>query len=72
MSKSALVVDTPKNCHSCKFLAYIGNSWYCDITHYIVYEVTSKSPHCPLKRLTDDLIMQEDETVTTYRLRVPK
>lgn len=78
MSKSVLVMDTPKNCYDCPFGAeYCGNLGYegcCElagclnsdmrlITEELYdYECESKPDWCPLKPLPEKSTIENDMT----------
>ena len=48
MSKSVIVIDTPKTCSECKGYVCIDNVNYCIYTHNIRY-IPTKPVWCPLK-----------------------
>lgn len=78
MSKSVLVVDTPKNCYDCPFgTEYCGNLEYegcCELAEcldsdmrliteeHYDYESESRPDWCPLKPLPEKSTIENDMT----------
>lgn len=58
MSKSVIVIDTPKTCFDCKGYVCIDNVNYCIYTRNIRY-IPNKPTWCPLKALPDKLQKQK-------------
>ena len=52
MSKSVIVIDTPKTCFDCKGYVCIDNVNYCIYTRNIRY-IPNKPTWCPLKQLPE-------------------
>lgn len=53
MSKSALVMDTPKKCDSCM---YVGTFYdFCKINYRYIEDLSTKPDWCPLKPLSEKM-----------------
>ena len=52
MSKSVIVIDTPKTCFDCKGYVCIDNVNYCIYTRNIRY-IPNKPTWCPLKAMPE-------------------
>lgn len=77
MSKSVLIIDTPEYCGECiarSFCSPYGN--VCRVTGENIksyYMLNNLRPdYCPLRRLTENNIMYDDENKTVYRVVVKK
>ena len=64
MSKSVLVLETPKNCGTCKYheKGYVD---YCLIENTKLDDVYSKPDWCPLRLLPEKLKQQKEMTYWT-------
>ena len=62
MSKSVLLIDTPKNCKECK-LTYLDEYWddyYCAFSgKYIENYNQNRSPDCPLSPLPSSINLKQ-------------
>lgn len=82
MSKSVLVIDTPKNCYECPFgTEYCGNLEYegcCELAEcldcdtrliaeeYYDYESESRPDWCPLKPLPEKFDNEKDRKLGDF------
>ena len=53
MSKSVLVIDTPKDCRSCYLRKVIHNLPYCKVELKAIKDTSVKPDWCPLKPLSE-------------------
>lgn len=53
MSKSALVIDTPKSCENCYMLSHNYCNFQCLIAGELIEKSTNKPDWCPLKPLPE-------------------
>ena len=53
MSKSVLVIDTPKSCENCYMLSHNYCNFQCLITGELIEKSTNKPDWCPLKPLPE-------------------
>ena len=64
MSKGIIEVDIPMSCEDCNFAcertSYNGTNWYCSVDNhmlpdykpFILIDVQTRSPQCPIKPKT--------------------
>lgn len=55
MSKSVLVIDTPKSCENCYMLSHNYCNFQCLITGELIEKSTNKPDWCPLKPLPEKM-----------------
>jgi len=53
MSKSILLIDTPKSCENCYMLSHNYCNFQCLITGELIEKSTNKPDWCPLKPLPE-------------------
>lgn len=53
MSKSMLVIDTPKTCENCYMLSHNYCNFQCLITGELIEKSTNRPNWCPLKPLPE-------------------
>lgn len=62
MSKSVLVINTPKNCCSCYLCGFTLNSQYCRGKKKDIKDTSVKPDWCPLKPLPEKNTIENDMT----------
>lgn len=62
MSKSVLVIDTPKSCENCYMLSHNYCNFQCLITGELIEKSTNKPDWCPLKPLPEKNTTENDMT----------
>lgn len=62
MSKSILVMDTPKTCENCYMLSHNYCNFQCLITGELIEKSTNRPNWCPLKPLPEKSTIENDMT----------
>lgn len=62
MSKSILVIDTPKTCENCYMLSHNYCNFQCLITGELIEKSTNRPNWCPLKPLPEKNTTENDMT----------
>ena len=55
MSKSVLVIDTPKSCEGCCMFCYTYHGFQCLITGKTIENSTDRPERCPMRPLPDKI-----------------
>lgn len=62
MSKSVLVMDTPKTCENCYMLSHNYCNFQCLITGELIEKSINRPNWCPLKPLSEKNTTENDMT----------